>query len=76
MHETSRGNGFATYVPCLLHAVSLFNSWNIQDGTRIQSMNISGPSVWVTCVRGREKQAVGELYDLFEQVSVCIVTQQ
>lgn len=35
-------------------------------------MNISGPSVWVTCVRGREKQAVGELYDLFEQVNVYV----
>lgn len=24
--------------------------------------------MWVTCIRGKEKQAVGELYDLFEQV--------
>ncbi|KAI0346523.1 hypothetical protein BDW22DRAFT_1352636 [Trametopsis cervina] len=35
------------------------------DGTPIQQ-NVAGPSVWVTCVRGKEKQAVGELYDLFE----------
>ncbi|KAI0084038.1 hypothetical protein BDY19DRAFT_559929 [Irpex rosettiformis] len=35
------------------------------DGTPIQA-TVSGPSVWVTCVRGKEKAAVGELYDLFE----------
>ncbi|KAI0703442.1 hypothetical protein BC835DRAFT_1262987 [Cytidiella melzeri] len=36
------------------------------DGTPIQ-LNIAGPSVWVTCIRGKEKAAVGELYELFEQ---------
>lgn len=37
-----------------------------QDGTPIQH-SLNGPSIWVTCVRGKERQAVGELYDLFEQ---------
>ncbi|KAI0779099.1 hypothetical protein BC629DRAFT_1264037, partial [Irpex lacteus] len=37
------------------------------DGTPIQP-NVSGPSVWATCVRGKERAAVGELYDLFEGV--------
>ncbi|EKM58253.1 uncharacterized protein PHACADRAFT_26773 [Phanerochaete carnosa HHB-10118-sp] len=32
-------------------------------------MSIEGPGVWVTCIRGKEKQAVGELYDLFEQLA-------
>lgn len=31
---------------------------------------ISGPGVWVMCVKGKEKQSIGELYDLFESVSV------
>ncbi|THG97327.1 hypothetical protein EW026_g4644 [Hermanssonia centrifuga] len=38
------------------------------DGTPIQR-SIDGPSVWVTCVRGKERQAVGELYDLFGQLA-------
>ncbi|KAI0787832.1 hypothetical protein C8Q74DRAFT_1436947 [Fomes fomentarius] len=40
------------------------------DGTPIWGQrNIDGPGVWVTCVKGREKQTVGELYDLFESLS-------
>ncbi|KAJ7170867.1 hypothetical protein C8R43DRAFT_981342 [Mycena crocata] len=36
------------------------------DGTAIWSKRyIDGPGVWVTCVKGKEKQAVGELYELF-----------
>ncbi|KII85174.1 hypothetical protein PLICRDRAFT_57116 [Plicaturopsis crispa FD-325 SS-3] len=31
--------------------------------------HIEGPGVWVTCVKGKEKQAVGELYDLFDSVA-------
>lgn len=41
-----------------------------QDGTPIWGQrNIDGPGVWVTCVKGKEKQAVGELYEVFESVS-------
>ncbi|KAJ7761979.1 hypothetical protein DFH07DRAFT_739785 [Mycena maculata] len=36
------------------------------DGTPIWGKRyIDGPGVWVTCVKGKEKQAVGELYELF-----------
>lgn len=35
---------------------------------------IDGPGIWVTCVKGKEKQTVGELYDLFESVSVTVNT--
>lgn len=52
---------------CEFFSCSPFNS--SQDGTPIQQ-TINGPSVWATCVRGKEKQAVGELYDLFEQYAV------
>ncbi|KAF8920752.1 hypothetical protein CPB85DRAFT_1406003 [Mucidula mucida] len=39
------------------------------DGTPIWGKrHIDGPGVWVSCVKGREKQAVGELYDLFESL--------
>ncbi|KAF8519549.1 hypothetical protein JB92DRAFT_2898091 [Gautieria morchelliformis] len=31
--------------------------------------NIDGPGVWATCDKGREKNAVGELYDLFEAIA-------
>ncbi|RPD61192.1 hypothetical protein L226DRAFT_560338 [Lentinus tigrinus ALCF2SS1-7] len=31
--------------------------------------SIDGPGVWVTCVKGKEKQTVGELYDLFESLA-------
>jgi hypothetical protein len=41
-----------------------------QDGTPIWGKRaIDGPGVWVSCVKGKEKQTVGELYDLFESVS-------
>ncbi|EIW57405.1 uncharacterized protein TRAVEDRAFT_169162 [Trametes versicolor FP-101664 SS1] len=39
------------------------------DGTAIWGQRqIDGPGVWVTCVKGKEKQTVGELYDLFESL--------
>lgn len=31
---------------------------------------MDGPGIWATCVKGKEKQTVGELYDLFENVSM------
>ncbi|KAJ7707483.1 hypothetical protein B0H17DRAFT_1032850 [Mycena rosella] len=35
------------------------------DGTPVWGKRyIDGPGVWVTCVKGKEKQAVGELYEL------------
>lgn len=41
----------------------------MQDGSSIWGKrSIDGPGVWVSCVKGKEKQTVGELYDLFEQV--------
>jgi len=40
------------------------------DGTPLWSKRtIDGPGIWVTCVKGKEKQTVGELYDLFESLS-------
>ncbi|KAI1797271.1 hypothetical protein LXA43DRAFT_1138693 [Ganoderma leucocontextum] len=40
------------------------------DGTPIWGQrNIDGPGVWVTCVKGKEKQTVGELYDVFEALA-------
>ncbi|KAF9243429.1 hypothetical protein BU15DRAFT_86400 [Melanogaster broomeanus] len=30
---------------------------------------IDGPGVWASCVKGKEKQTVGELYDLFESLA-------
>ncbi|KAJ3900795.1 hypothetical protein F5879DRAFT_971031 [Lentinula edodes] len=30
---------------------------------------VDGPGVWVSCVRGKERQTVGELYDLFHSVA-------
>ncbi|KAI0768154.1 hypothetical protein BD413DRAFT_480126 [Trametes elegans] len=42
----------------------------LQDGTPIWGQRqIDGPGVWVTCVKGKEKQTVGELYDLFENLA-------
>ncbi|KAJ7253332.1 hypothetical protein B0H12DRAFT_1116683 [Mycena haematopus] len=36
------------------------------DGTPVWGKRyIDGPGIWVTCVMGKEKQAVGELYELF-----------
>jgi len=31
--------------------------------------SIDGPGIWVSCVKGKEKQTVGELYDLFESLA-------
>ncbi|KAI0635768.1 hypothetical protein C8Q77DRAFT_1052984 [Trametes polyzona] len=40
------------------------------DGTPIWGQRqIDGPGVWVTCVKGKERQTVGELYDLFESLA-------
>ncbi|PCH42459.1 hypothetical protein WOLCODRAFT_102174 [Wolfiporia cocos MD-104 SS10] len=40
------------------------------DGTPIWTQpSISGPGVWVSCVKGKEKQTVGELYDLFDNIA-------
>ncbi|KAH9929986.1 uncharacterized protein B0H18DRAFT_1209503 [Fomitopsis serialis] len=40
------------------------------DGTPIWGQRvIDGPGVWVTCIKGREKQTVGELYDLFDSLA-------
>ncbi|KAI0749461.1 hypothetical protein C8Q80DRAFT_1162162 [Daedaleopsis nitida] len=40
------------------------------DGTPIWGQkSIDGPGIWVTCVKGKEKQTVGELYDLFDSLS-------
>ncbi|KAJ7042020.1 hypothetical protein C8F04DRAFT_1078050 [Mycena alexandri] len=37
------------------------------DGTPVWGKRyIDGPGVWVTCIKGKEKQAVGELYELFK----------
>src|SRR6266404_7615991 len=43
----------------------------MQDGTPIRTRSIDGPGIWVSCIRGKERQTVGELYDLFESVSSC-----
>ncbi|KAH9856563.1 hypothetical protein C2E23DRAFT_721972 [Lenzites betulinus] len=40
------------------------------DGTPIWGQRqIDGPGVWVTCVKGKERQTVGELYEVFESLS-------
>jgi tRNA acetyltransferase TAN1 len=31
--------------------------------------SIEGPGIWATCVKGKEKGTVGELYDLFESLA-------
>lgn len=46
-----------------------FNS----NGTPIWGQRaIDGPGIWVSCVKGKEKQTVGELYDLFESLSLTL----
>ncbi|KAH7911683.1 hypothetical protein BJ138DRAFT_1172406 [Hygrophoropsis aurantiaca] len=43
------------------------------DGTPTWTRRaIDGPGVWASCVKGKEKQTVGELYDLFESVAAEI----
>ncbi|KAM6490557.1 hypothetical protein JOM56_013900 [Amanita muscaria] len=40
------------------------------DGTSIWTRpHVDGPGVWASCVRGKEKGAVGELYDVFESLA-------
>ncbi|KAI0784208.1 hypothetical protein C8Q75DRAFT_724712 [Abortiporus biennis] len=40
------------------------------DGTPIWGQrSIDGPGIWATCVKGKEKQTVGELYDLFDALA-------
>ncbi|KZS94182.1 hypothetical protein SISNIDRAFT_485104 [Sistotremastrum niveocremeum HHB9708] len=40
------------------------------DGSKVTGKGtIDGPGVWVTCNMGKEKQCVGELYDLFESLA-------
>ncbi|KAJ7285191.1 hypothetical protein C8J57DRAFT_1290659 [Mycena rebaudengoi] len=40
------------------------------DGTPVWGKRfIDGPGVWVTCIKGKEKQAVGELYELFDNLA-------
>ncbi|KAK0204971.1 hypothetical protein DFS33DRAFT_1324284 [Desarmillaria ectypa] len=40
------------------------------DGTPIWSKrHMDGPGVWVSCVKGKERQTVGELYDLFDSLA-------
>ncbi|KAL0955038.1 hypothetical protein HGRIS_003957 [Hohenbuehelia grisea] len=40
-----------------------------RDGADWTKRTIDGPGIWVTCVKGKEKQTVGELYDLFERLA-------
>ncbi|TEB24702.1 hypothetical protein FA13DRAFT_1638326 [Coprinellus micaceus] len=43
------------------------------DGTAIWAKrHIDGPGVWISCVKGKEKATVGEMYDLFESVAAEI----
>jgi hypothetical protein len=47
----------------------LVSCHDAQDGTPIWGKrSIDGPGIWISCVKGKEKQTVGELYDLFESV--------
>ncbi|KAG6874987.1 hypothetical protein C0992_005660 [Termitomyces sp. T32_za158] len=40
------------------------------DGTPIWAKRyIDGPGIWVSCVKGKERQAVAECYDLFDSVA-------
>jgi len=36
---------------------------------------IEGPGILATCVKGKEKGTVGELYDLFESVKSFVETK-
>jgi len=33
---------------------------------------VSGPGVWVSCTKGKEKQAVGEVYQVFESIAADV----
>ncbi|KAG8817232.1 hypothetical protein FRC18_000616 [Serendipita sp. 400] len=39
------------------------------DGTRISSTTIHGPGVFITCVKGKERQAGKEIKEVFEAIS-------
>ncbi|KAF8813183.1 hypothetical protein BYT27DRAFT_7131755 [Phlegmacium glaucopus] len=40
------------------------------DGTPIWGKrHVEGPGVWVSCVKGKEKQTIGEVYELFESIA-------
>jgi len=40
------------------------------DGTPIWGKrHVEGPGVWVSCVKGKEKQTVGEVYELFDSIA-------
>ncbi|PAV16195.1 hypothetical protein PNOK_0781500 [Pyrrhoderma noxium] len=40
------------------------------DGSSVWSRrNIDGPGVWVACVKGKERQTVGEICDLFDSLA-------
>ncbi|KAF8627062.1 hypothetical protein AX17_006402 [Amanita inopinata Kibby_2008] len=40
------------------------------DGTSVWTKPVvDGPGVWASCVRGKEKATVGELYDVFESLA-------
>ncbi|KAH9481236.1 hypothetical protein JR316_0005758 [Psilocybe cubensis] len=40
------------------------------DGTPIWGKrHVEGPGVWVSCVKGKEKQTIGEIYELFESIA-------
>ena len=70
MERIGVGGDFVRYV--LLTSAQDFLTYDCapQDGTPIWGQrSIDGPGVWVTCVKGKEKQTVGELYDVFESVS-------
>ncbi|KAJ4477379.1 hypothetical protein J3R30DRAFT_3485071 [Lentinula aciculospora] len=40
----------------------------LSDGTSSKRY-IEGPGVWVSCIKGKERQTVGELYDIFDSVA-------
>lgn len=43
------------------------------DGTPVWSKRtIDGPGIWVSCVKGKEKQTIGELYDLLDSLATDI----
>ncbi|PPQ95192.1 hypothetical protein CVT26_014883 [Gymnopilus dilepis] len=47
------------------------------DGTPIWGKrHIDGPGVWVSCVKGKEKQTIGEIYEIFESISSDIWPHQ
>ncbi|KAF8655065.1 hypothetical protein AX16_003266 [Volvariella volvacea WC 439] len=44
--------------------------YRVADGTPIWAKrSIDGPGVWVSCVKGKEKQTAGEVIDLFESLA-------